>query len=178
MAGGGPQDLQVFAQAALGQGGDHAAGAAAVDPEHQLLADPQAGAAPGLLHEAFGPLRRADQQVGAEAFDGEIALGFQLPQPLQGGGGDGVDGAGIEEGARRQFQGVGFVLEGAPFHRRPVLVEAGAVRGGVQQAHSAPEQVAEEGTDIGVTAADLGGPVPLLRADQHRRQGRRWHGLL
>ena len=87
---------EILRHAALGQGGDDAAGAAVVDPKHQAVADPEGVADPGLLHEALGAIGRADQQVGAEALHREIQLGLQLPQPLQGGGGHGVDRAGIE----------------------------------------------------------------------------------
>jgi len=123
--------------------------------------------------DAGGRRRRGDQQVGAKALDGEIQLGFELAQPLEGGGGDGVDGAGIEEGAFGQLQGVGHVLESALLHRRPVLVEAGPLRRGVQQAHPAPEQLAEEGVHIVLAAAEPGAAVVLAGGDQHRRQGRR-----
>ena len=91
-----------------------------------------------------------------------------------------MNGTGIKEGARRQHQFVGDVLEVAALHLGPVLVEAGAAGRLIEQGHRPSEPLREALRQGRIVAAQGGrrrlgaieGPLHL-----QRRQGLAGAGL-
>lgn len=97
--GGGAEDLWIVRDVAVGERRHDATGTGDGDANADFGADGDGAADPVIFGEGDGNFG-IDDEVGAEALDGEVAIGIGGGEGTEGGGADDVDASVIEESAR------------------------------------------------------------------------------